>query len=234
MSPYVVLFKSRSIELHPLVAENGQARPAPDSNDLRVLKYQFGSVTFRILSPSDSVLTQESLSFSLLGYDFFQGIFHFNVAVRFRPGGASLEVDCVGVYAMADNIDMVALFPLSSSISTPGPAHMGIFGPSSNRVGANAGSRGFVSAMALGPQGKRAVWLERKRGYLVREVLVWNRVPGSGQDGEDGIIIPRRVVYRLESYDLREDLTHCAIGEVGGRIILGNRAGDIFVLGLDP
>lgn len=30
-----------------------------------------------------------------------------------------------------------------------------------------------------------------------------------------------------------EDLTHCALGEVSGRIVLGNRSGDVLVLGLD-
>ncbi|KAF5359994.1 hypothetical protein D9758_007639 [Tetrapyrgos nigripes] len=39
-----------------------------------------------------------------------------------------------------------------------------------------------------------------------------------------------KVVYSLHSYDLREDLTHCALGEASGTIVLGNRSGDVFLL----
>ena len=32
---------------------------------------------------------------------------------------------------------------------------------------------------------------------------------------------------------LVDDLTHCALGEASGKIVLGNRTGDIFVLDID-
>ncbi|KAF8056058.1 hypothetical protein FPV67DRAFT_1397803, partial [Lyophyllum atratum] len=226
MGPYVVLFKSRSIELYPLVAHRSQGRATSNSHQLQVLEHQFSTLTFRSLSSSDCVLTEGNLSFSFLAYDFLQGMFQFNVSVSFistlPDGHASLNVDCIGIYPMADNINMDALFTLSSSASalsiasaapaqlsnpTPAPAdsivrplHMGIFGPTSGSASANTSSRGFLSTMALGPQGKRAVWVERRRGSTLREVLVWNKVRGIGQDG---ILIPGKVVYRIQSYDLR-------------------------------
>ncbi|KAF8056067.1 hypothetical protein FPV67DRAFT_675892 [Lyophyllum atratum] len=50
MGPYVVLFKSRSIELYPLVARQSQARTTSNSHQLQVLKHQFSTLTFRSLS----------------------------------------------------------------------------------------------------------------------------------------------------------------------------------------
>jgi len=73
-------------------------------------------------------------------------------------------------------------------------------------------SRGFISAFATGPQGKRAVWIARKRTNTSREVLVWSQDPQVSREKEshrrlDGTLpafeIPKTVVYRLESYDLR-------------------------------
>ncbi|GLB43285.1 hypothetical protein LshimejAT787_1301860 [Lyophyllum shimeji] len=237
MGPYIVLFKSRSIEMHPIDAGSFHTLSTPKSHHGQVLKHHFASssVTFRSLSSSDCVLTEEGLSFTFFGYDFLQGILHFDVSVRFMhslSGDASLDVTCVGVYPMSGSINMEALFPLRSSEPTLAQSPLtGIFEPRSRLPDGNVNSRGFVSAMALGPQGRRAVWIERKGGSLVRDVLVWSRsLPGTGQDGTGDVVIPRHVVYSVKSYDLREDLTHCAIGEVSGRIVLGNRAGDIFVL----
>lgn len=67
----------------------------------------------------------------------------------------------------------------------------------------HAASRGFVSAHCLGSQGKRAVWVERRRGSTVREVLVW------GKDAEDSEEVTGHmdgsIIYAVGSYDLRGD-----------------------------
>jgi hypothetical protein len=83
------------------------------------------------------------------------------------------------------------------------PVRRSIFGS----VGSS--SRGFVGAIALGAQGKRAVWIERTKGNTTRDVAVWAK----GEDGqagnenrnEDGEEQKMRghVVYRHESFDLR-------------------------------
>ncbi|KAG5641585.1 hypothetical protein DXG03_004684 [Asterophora parasitica] len=207
MGPYIVLFKSRSIELHPLRIDlEPPNQPYFESRPQRVLEHHFPSITFRMVSSSDCLCTSQRLSFSFFGYDFLKGIFRYKVDIRFAPGlpdGTSLNVDCVGVYSMAD--------------------------PETSGIQAGVSSRGFVSALALGAQGKRAVWVERRRGSTVREVLVWAQPP-TREVEDESITIPRHVVYRLESYDLREDLTHCAIGEISGKIVVGNRSGNVFVL----
>jgi hypothetical protein len=76
-----------------------------------------------------------------------------------------------------------------------------------------ASSRGFVSAFSLGPQGKRAVWVERRRGSLIREVVVWAKEEGAWQDfghveaeWEGDIGLDGKIVFSQGSYDLRGDL----------------------------
>jgi len=204
MAPYIVLFKPTSLEFHPLIEVYPTTDPYP-------IQYQFPNVKFVSVSLSDSVLSTEGLCFAFLGNDVLRGIFHFRVSARFltgRSGDMALDVECIGIYAMSK---LRALFL-----------------PEANEDG-NLSSRGFVSAMTLGPQGKRAVWIERMGRSTLREVLVWSALEaGSGEHRE--IFIPRRVVYRLNSYDLREDLTDCAFGEISGTIILCNRAGDFLIL----
>lgn len=76
----------------------------------------------------------------------------------------------------------------------------------------NDGSRGFLSTHAMGPQGKRGIWVERKRSSTLREIQVWSHnSPSFISSYKDqlstnktcAIEIPRRVVYSLYSYDLR-------------------------------
>ena len=167
-------------------------------------------------------------------------------------------MECVGVYAMTNNLDVNALFPLQiqssnpesetetgswsqspppsplptptptfSSIPTASIPHMHVDGATSSGPADNldmnlfriiggqvASSRGFVSAFHLGPQGKRAVWVERRRGSLEREVFVWAK----GEDAHEvvdeklsrkGYIgLEGKVVFMQGSYDLRSDLFH--------------------------
>jgi hypothetical protein len=94
--------------------------------------------------------------------------------------------------------------------------------------------------------------VERKRSSTVREVQVWSREK-SLVDLDGLVEIERKVVYALESYDLRgecfssrifdmdtptdlldpDDITHCTFGELNGRIFLGYRSGDISFLDIN-
>ncbi|KAF9482528.1 hypothetical protein BDN70DRAFT_874871 [Pholiota conissans] len=104
------------------------------------------------------------------------------------------------------------------------------------------GSRGFLSTHAIGSQGKRGIWVERKRSSTLREIQVWSHnsplfslsyKKQLSARGITAIEIPRRVVYSLYSYDLRDDITCCTLGELTGIIILGHRSGDVSLLQLE-
>jgi hypothetical protein len=295
VTPYILVFKTRSVELYPLTPMFAGTHTESDTNyvtaspHLPRLVHRFSSTTFRDISCSDLLPSTDgnskgtkSIRLCFLADDVLQGVFQYMVHIRYPITSyptslASLDVDCIGVYAMANNINLAAVRPLRannkltspllattaespapSPISTPSPTPQrpslpGLFGHSTAHGVPNPSSRGFVSAVALGPQGKRAVWVERKRGSTMREVFVWGM--DQGFDDKDlftqNIEMDGKVVYTVGSYDLRgdsghfisasslltpfvlEDLTHCAIGEVSGLIILGNRAGDVFRLGLE-
>ncbi|KAJ6568380.1 hypothetical protein DFH09DRAFT_433940 [Mycena vulgaris] len=87
-------------------------------------------------------------------------------------------------------------------------------------------SHWFVSTLGLGQQAIRAMWVERHSLTMTRHVRVctmnrnvtWHEMKTASS------------VFTLPSYDLRDDLTHCALAEVSGRIVLGNRVGHVFLL----
>ncbi|KAJ7663899.1 hypothetical protein DFH06DRAFT_335805 [Mycena polygramma] len=87
-------------------------------------------------------------------------------------------------------------------------------------------SHWFVSAHALGPQRIRAMWIERDNLKMTRHVrlCIFNRNTAwhEMETATDTFYLP--------SYDLREDLTHCALAEFSGQIVLGNRSGHVFLL----
>jgi hypothetical protein len=84
------------------------------------------------------------------------------------------------------------------------------------RTAFTAGSRGFVSACALGAQGKRGIWIERQRTNMGRFVYGFvtadHRAPtaaGPGNAGVAGQTLPcaeidGKCLYEVRnSYDLR-------------------------------
>ncbi|KAF9525124.1 hypothetical protein CPB83DRAFT_562575 [Crepidotus variabilis] len=98
---------------------------------------------------------------------------------------------------------------------------------------ANPAPRGFVSAHCMGPQGKRAIWVERQRSSTSRELIVWGQKPQSQStilDGPEAVEIPKQVIFTIRSYDLRDDVSYCAFSEIYGTIALGHRSGDISIL----
>ncbi|PPR04314.1 hypothetical protein CVT24_013387 [Panaeolus cyanescens] len=189
------------------------------------------------------------------------------------PLEPTLEVKLLGVYPLSfggafkpskrgKKRALIASFSsaLSSGTTTPTPmmthSHSLFQAPSAafGSRGANGNARGFISAHCMGPQGKRAVWVERKRSSTVREVQVWAMEPPapfnesdvdeasdkqSSSDGSDllndddlPMEFENQVVYAANSYDLRDDIVLCTFSELHGTIVLGHRSGEVSVLDL--
>jgi len=101
--------------------------------------------------------------------------------------------------------------------------------------------RMFVSTWSLSSAGLRGVWVDRQRGSIDRRVVaftthprqLWSKAPGVHMD-EDGSDEPPtiggKIVHVISSYDLRDDITTCAVSEWTGRIALGSRIGAISLL----
>ncbi|KAF9558687.1 hypothetical protein CPC08DRAFT_819146 [Agrocybe pediades] len=279
IGPYVLVFKTRSLEIH-----------GKDSSTA-LLKHAF-SMSFRVVSFSDSITSPDSSTglvkheMTLFAYDVIQGLFHYTVRLTVLPSDGSsrdmplsLDVRLTGIYPLA--LGVVHPHPQGSgtpsaieSSSVPmtfsanfspsptfTPSHASPGGMSSSSVysrednnstptpisaSSDYSSRGFLSAHVLGPQGKRGIWVERKRSSIVREVHVWARQPPTNRapnvslssslpadPSSTAVEIDRNVVYTSKSYDLRDDITCCAFGELSGTIVLGHRSGELSIIRLD-
>ncbi|KAI9067966.1 hypothetical protein FKP32DRAFT_1609178 [Trametes sanguinea] len=170
---------------------------------------------------------------------------------RDAPTPIDVHIELLASHNMALPI---SLPPPVDGIATPTEG----VGPFS-RSGFLHGTRGFVSSCSLGPAGKRGVWVERRRGAVRRVVYAFDairQVPPcdiSDQEHSDSAVgdtkggakepvepvptsgragtIKGHEVYEVNSYDLRDDITHIAFAEATGLIALGTRKGDIRVLG---
>lgn len=194
-----MVFKTRSLEFHPIPSSlTGYSyvldfpvlrHPFPNSTFRTVgiskPKYTSGSVS-------------TLMSFSLLAYDVMLGLFHF-IADLHIPNEDSdtlpwLDVHLVGVNDMIDRVDTS---PAQSPLSTPSRSlsiqEPRIVDPSESptphssqppltitnqntklhfhHTHSPSSSHAFVSSLALGLQGMRAIWVSRSRGSLVREVI---------------------------------------------------------------
>ena len=180
----------------------------------------------RATTTRNPVSEAETHELTAFGYDAIQGLFYYTVQIVMPSISSemppSLDVHLTGVYPLSVGLASTNLFgqlhqpPISrptSSVSessstshSPTPVY-GQSGSASNSRRNRSdqpdiSSRGFLSTYSLGLQGKRAVWVERKRSSTVREVQVWSREkPLVDLDGP--VEIERKVVYSLESYDLR-------------------------------
>ncbi|EIW59821.1 uncharacterized protein TRAVEDRAFT_58477 [Trametes versicolor FP-101664 SS1] len=221
----------------------------------------------------DSEATKVSTSF--LAFDVLRGLFHFSVEMTLPLPPA----DSQPTHDIAAPIDVHIQLLASHNMALPVFPHPQV-GDMSHRSGFSHGNRGFVSACALGPTGRRGVWVERRRGAVRRVVYGFDAArptPGpedtdTGGDGDAGKLqdpmetedtdsvgthstrsespgdhpigtlvqnvlagrggaIDGREVYEVNSYDLRDDITHVAFSEATGLIALGTRKGEIRVLG---
>ena len=185
----------------------------------------FRDVSFSQATTSCNPVSQaETHELTVFAYDVIQGLFHYTVQIVTPPISSemppSLDVHLTGVYPLSVGLASTNIFvghpPISrltwSDLASSSTSHsptltFGQGGSDSNSrrnrsSQPDTGSRGFLSTHSLGLQGKRAVWVERKRSSTVREVQVWSRErPLVYLDGP--VEMERRVVYSLESYDLR-------------------------------
>ncbi|KAF8159905.1 hypothetical protein B0H34DRAFT_705310 [Crassisporium funariophilum] len=266
MGPYILTFKARSLELHDYeTLLDGRSSGEPTRQSLKQrFAMTFRDVSFSNCSHSRNLISQTiTYETTIIAYDAIQGLFQYSVQLTFPTEAASssalppsLEVTLIGVYPLSTTHAGIFAVPPSnifqtppgSQLSTPSPTYTQpqYIGSSSQRhfSASDSSSRGFVSTGSLGLQGKRAIWVERKRSTTAREVHVWSREPPPpvGESASDGyfsgyqhvpVELGARVVYSVSSYDLRDDITHCTFSELSGKIVLGHRSGDVSILDLD-
>ncbi|KAJ3564986.1 hypothetical protein NP233_g7932 [Leucocoprinus birnbaumii] len=239
-SRHVFVFKARSFEVHNmdtlLNTTQSEITTTPISQHL------FQNTTFREIKVSRPTIAESDgevldIRFEVFAYDVLQGLFRYSVQFHLRPEQPPyFAVALPEIYPLTDQLasQYSRLLP-DPDLLTPSPT------PSNEarhafRSVLNPSSRGFVSAYAIGSQGRRAVWVERVRGSTMREIHVWNRT-----DATEDLVIPsdppreieRVPVFTIASPDLREDITRCALSESMGLIVLGNRAGELFFLDVD-
>ncbi|KAJ3786461.1 hypothetical protein GGU10DRAFT_386617 [Lentinula aff. detonsa] len=254
--------------------------PSYNFRDVQISDVETGALTEEEVSSSEGDGTRYRLK--MLASDIIQGLFYFVVNIIIPSTQDQipiLDVHLAAIYAMANNIpfhsknrlqrhqqstleetsESRSFMPLMNP-NTAGPIRPVIerFSmPRSDRVN-SARSSSFVSTYAVGSQGMRAVWIERRRGTTLKQIVSCRlNAPSTMDDNNPGVVsesglepsdsdspslentpgfdfLPQaldgQVVYSIQSYDLREDITYCALGEVSGKIILGNRSGDVFVL----
>ena len=223
MGPYVLIFRLRSVEFHDF--RSFLPLDSPKSSTWPSLSHMF-PMTFRDVSFSDCshshnrISDTDTYTTTLFAYDAIQGIFQyviqFTLSSEPPPLPLSPQVTLVGVYPLKIAHSGRLAAPTSmesttmSSITTPV-----VYPPSFNlsldvtlspfhqsRNTSEGNTRGFVSAHTIGRQGKRAIWIERKRSNTVREVQVWSKQPTLG-DLNSVSQIPQRTVYSVNSHDLR-------------------------------
>lgn len=213
---------SRGTEHNPLYLYNIGQRPAV------TYEHSIPGVTLRGVSFSQPETTRDAdtqrVAASLMAYDVLRGLFHFSVVLTLPPApwrGAPVPLDVACTVRGAHH--MAQLVPLADLVDGRAPP----------RSGYTPGSRGFISACALGARGRRGVWIERKRNNMGRTVFGFAaadaRAPPGREDAEPEIA-PRCIYEVRNSVDLRDDLTHCAFSEVTGKIVLGTRRGQVLLL----
>lgn len=207
---YLFAFKARSIEVHAMDSLLGTTQC--EFTAIPVAKRFFQNTTFRdirISTPVTPVTTagdQIETKFQIFAYDVLQGLFNYAIHFQTQPDQLPLfTVVLLNIYPLSNHVvpQFARLLPDLDS-HTPSPTPTNETRSAFRQV--NLSSRGFLSAHAIGPQAKRAVWVERVRGDTTREVQVWSS-PGEPDDGEmnDGPPgeIQRIAIHTITSPDLR-------------------------------
>ncbi|KAF9448928.1 hypothetical protein P691DRAFT_813357 [Macrolepiota fuliginosa MF-IS2] len=234
---YLFAFKARSIEVHDM--DHLLETTHREFTAIPFAKHFFHNMTFRDVRISTPIISFDpclEIKFQVFSYDVLQGLFDFGICLQIRPEDPPVfTVALLNIYALANHVaSQFSRILTGPDLLTPSPTPTNEMRSPFRQT--NLSSRGFLSAYALGPRAKRAVWVERIRGSTLREIQVWNdsSTPEDEQivDGPPGEI-ERVAVYTISSPDLREDVIRCALSESMGLIVLGNRAGEIFLLDLD-
>lgn len=193
---HILVLKSHSLEICTLLV-GPQFRMQQDATrqmSAAVHSHFFPGTTFRGVSFSRSVVHSPELqshhnadstplttvSLSFLAYDVLRGLFYCTVSVTIPHDSMSSQV-------MLPPIDVQVRLLAAHNMAlpvTPGTAAEGAHPP---RSGFSTGARGFVSACALGPAGRRGVWVERRRGAVRRVVYGFSTNPPDSDDEDDGV-----------------------------------------------
>ncbi|EAU90072.2 hypothetical protein CC1G_08345 [Coprinopsis cinerea okayama7 len=277
LGPFMLIAKTRSVELHhysPALATNTGRFP--------LLRHTFEHRTFREVvfshckhSKSDF---KETWEVKMLASDVIHGLFQFEVKVTLplaNPATTAssqsdihphLDVELTGLYPLSLLIPPAPCPPKASGYlmnredtgtPTPASSHLHFqngFGPFGHKSPSSI-TRGFLSTFCIGPQGKRALWVERARSSISREVQVWDqgmvRERGSGSTllesssstrERTGAPIQRMidswaVQFGHRCVEMEKNVVYKAVSydlrETMGTIVLGTRAGNIRVLPLE-
>ncbi|KAK0203108.1 hypothetical protein DFS33DRAFT_1385465 [Desarmillaria ectypa] len=211
--PYTIVFKTRSIELHPLPS-NLRCGPSALKHDLPILKHKF-SKTFRsyVISEITDNNLSDVLTLNFLALDVIHGLFHYTVHITISV--PTLEVNLTGLNSLSNLIYRQAsmkpfVLQVADPRRTPFYVQESSVFESSPEVPPDAwptledNAGGFISAYCMGPQAMRAVWMQRSRGSMLREIMSARlRHPGEIQDLGEVMSIDARVVHDEKSYDLR-------------------------------
>ncbi|KAH0836449.1 hypothetical protein J3R83DRAFT_8056 [Lanmaoa asiatica] len=227
--PYILCFRLRSVEAYPIPTDALIANPLP------ILRHRFGPVCFRSVSLSHVRVSHrpsgKAYTIFMLANDVYQGMFHYHIRVTTTP------VPSMSVKVLAKGSIRMEPPPL-------------IPGTNMRYTLDDIIRRMFVSTWSLGSAGLRGVWVDRQRGSIDRRVVAFTTHPsrlrapeapsaaendsvsgGDTPDAPDGVAtMDGKVVHVISSYDLRDDITICAVSEWTGRIALGSRVGGILLL----
>lgn len=194
---YLFAFKSRTIEIHAMDSLL-ETTHSELFTAIPIAQHSFQKATFRSFKISTPVIAsgddEVEIRFQIFAHDSLQGLFnyviHFQTQLDQPP---LLTVELLNIYPLNNHV--VSRFthpPPGLDSHTPPPALISGAGGASQQ--ANLSSRGSLTVYAIGPQAKRATWVERVRSDTAREVQVWSRL--SKLDDTDTIDGPPREIQR--------------------------------------
>jgi len=195
----------------------------------------FRDVSFSDCSHSrDHISETDTYTTTFFAYDVIQGLFQYVIqfTLPFEPSTLppSFQVTLLGVYPLVSALGRIASSIMMPTASPQERSYLMRLSARQSRGPNGNINRGFVSTHAMGSQGMRGVWIERKRSSPLREVHVWSKEPDL--DPSVPAEIEQRVVYSVSSGDLLEEIKYCTLSELTGKIVLGSRSGDITILNI--
>lgn len=193
---YLFAFKSRTIEIHAMDSLL-ETTHSELFTAIPIAKHSFQKATLRSFKISTPVITsgdRVEIRFQIFAHDSLQGLFNYVIHFQIQHNQPPLlTVELLNIYPLSNHVVLRFTHPVPGLDShTPPPAL--ISGARGASQQANLSSRGSLTVYAIGPQAKRATWVERVRSDTAREVQVWSRL--SKLDDRDIIDGPPREIQR--------------------------------------
>lgn len=164
----------------------------PTQMSAAVHSHFFPSTTFRGVSFSRPTVHHPTLSdpadeptrvtLSFLAYDVLRGLFHCSVLVVIPQPDTTLPSHA-RAHVSNPPIDVQVRLLAAHNMAIPLAPNNEAEDPVA-RSGFSHGTRGFVSACAIGPAGRRGVWVERRRGAVRRVVYGFGAHRDEGEDND--------------------------------------------------